>query len=212
MKSALCLGVLAVAGTAHAAPVLTFTFSDLVAAFDDDAGSFVVNEGALTSGDVTRTLGPIGTADYPKGFSTFGTAAGVTIDLSIGPIGVNTADATGTIRFADPTGDTITGNVDGTFIFNGGFVFFNGALDTVVFGPSADGVFDGFDLAGFDSSDFEPSNPLSGSIVQLFFEGSGFFAESFTNRSVQASGVLIPSPGALGVLAAGGVLAIRRRR
>src|SRR5687768_5811502 len=75
----------------------------------------------------------------------------------------------------------------------------------------------GFGVPGPNSFDYAglPLAQLTGSLVELQLTPGNFFSATFgqaNNVSSQASGILVPTPGALGLLGLGALVATRRRR
>lgn len=209
------IGVLAVAsGTAAGNVFLTFGYTDLYGAYSQGSGIFTADAADVgftrTSGDVTRIGNPGGTADFDAGFVSRSTFADVGLSLSITGVTSNSATGTGQLILTDDDGDWIACDVDGQFA-NGGFgiYFFSGYLSNVTLSGS---TFDGTDGGSFDM-DLPGDEPYEGALIQLFIHGaSHFFDSDFDGVSVLVSGEIIPTPGTLGLLAAGGVLGSRRRR
>lgn len=216
----------AAAGTANAALITTFGFTDLNSSYTSAGPSGVFSArasnlpGLRTSGDVTRTIPAEGTARYLAGFydptkdADFRLNINVT-SISPGPI-VSTALGSGRFRIVDDDGDSIEGDISGFWIKSlatGNNNYFNGTLTNVEYkNPSDDGTFNGPNGGSFDMT--FPGGPFyEGSIVELFTSPtSGFFSTSFERVSSQVSGTIIPTPGALALVGFGLVAAGRRRR
>lgn len=210
----------AIAGTASAAPLVTFTYTNLSGSYVDNGnstGNFTaraVNNNILrTDGSVTRVSGPgAGTAVFDPGFYGFSNADFV-LNLSVfaknNMFGI--ASGAGHFTITDTQGNKLDGDLTGDWINFGGATFFNGAISNSVFTPILSGSFVG--NSGFFASNV-PGQPLDGSLVQLFLDapGAGFFDSSFTDTSTGVAGQLVPSASSLALMGLGGLIAGRRRR
>ena len=206
-------GVASMATVAHAQAILTFGFTDVEGSFTASDGSFAGASTPTTSGDVTRLSSPGGTAVFEPGFVGTG-ASDFSFDIDVMVTGAGTADGTGTFTIIDVQGETLSGNLDGTFTeLSPGFIAFSGLLSGVQFSDvSGDGTFDG-PTAGSFGTDLPGSGVYDGALVQLFIDGSGgFFDADFTGVSTQVSGEIVPAPASLALLGLGGLAAARRRR
>lgn len=209
---ALLLGGVVAAAPADA--ILTFGFTDLSGSFNTGTSVFAadaVDAGNLHSaGDVTR-LSPVGgTANFDDGFVSRSAFADVALSMDVTNIVANSADGDGSIVITDHNGDTIVARIDGVFS-NGGFgiYYFTGYLSDVFLSGT---TFDGPDGGSFDMN-LPGNEPYEGALVQLFIANSGaFFANNFSGRSVQVSGIIVPAPGFIGFAGAGLILGSRRRR
>lgn len=202
------------AGACVAAPALavdasvTFGFTDLNGSFDFGTGVFDLNNDADTSGDVSRLEAPGGVADYNIGFAAPAAAAfSVNVFNKVGSV----AQGTGSFTITDADGDTLTGDIDGTWIQGLLGINFNGDLSNVVF-TSDDGTFDGPSGGSF-STLLSGTPPYIGAVVQLFVPpGGNFFDSDFDVESVQVLGEIVPAPASLSLLGLAGLAAGRRRR
>jgi len=205
--------VLAAAGAAQGQVILTFGYTDVEGSFSTATSEFTGRAVPSTSGDVTRTAAPGGTADFDDGFA--GDIADFKLDLSVLLTTPSTADGTGTFEIIDADGDTITGSINGEFETPGsGIVFFNGTLSDVFLNDNGDpdGTFDGTDGGSF-GLDLPGTAPFDGAFVQLFIGGTGgFFDRDFSGVSAQVDGIIVPAPAAAALFGLGGLAALRRRR
>jgi hypothetical protein len=211
-KTVLSLSALvAAAGAAVAQPaIISFTYSELNGSFDAGTGEYQAVATSATSGDVTRLGYAPGSAEFDNG-TLPGVDADAIISLSVTNIFGTTADGNGTITLTDANGDAIIADVDGTFRLLFGSIFFEGILSNAFFADnSSDGTFDGTSSGSFAVPTF--LGPYSGSLVELFFNPGSFFANSFSNQTTLASGLLVPAPGAAALALMGGAIATRRRR
>ncbi len=204
------------AGTASAAmaqPIISFGFTELSGAYtaiDATSGTMtanaVDNASLQSAGDVTRLVGSMGTADFDDGFKSIGGDVSITINVTA--IAANSANGSGSFTLTDADGSTISGDINGTFATNG-FVFFNGNLSNIVIN-AADNDFEG--TAGSFNTTFANPGPYYGALVQLTFGAGSAFASDFSGSSTEASGLILPAPGAMALAGLGGLVAIRRKR
>jgi len=191
--------------------VATFGFTELGGSFDSTASEFTATadtSAALSSsGDVTRRDR---TADFDA--ATFGAGGDGAFELSldVSNITAGSADGVGSFMIEDADGDQISGSVAGTFAFSPfGFAFFNADLTDVTF-TGGDLAFEGtsggdFSIAGLAGGVFE------GGLSLLFLQQGGL-ANDFSGVSVQADGIIVPTPGTLGLVGLAGLAVARRRR
>lgn len=200
--------LLALAGWAHAAPILTFGFTDLMATYDDATNVFDVLPGPDTDGDVTRILPLQSTARYNAGFPA-ATSATLEIHMDISNVTPTSATGDGTFMIRDIDGDVIQGAMSGTWGDLGVFAAFVGTLSNVVFISDGNGVFEG-PAGGSFSMDFSAyGQSLNGAVTQLM-TGKWFSAGDFVDQNTLVHAALVPEPVTF-ALALAGLLLGRRR-
>lgn len=207
------VSVAALAGTAAAqSAIASFTFSDLLGSYDTNSGMYTAVNGGATSGDVSRLVGPEGTAEFDTGSFVAPSLAGYGMQMMVSNISGGTADGNGTLTITDDNGDTLTANVDGQFRVFAGSVAYEGVLTNVFFNDnSGDGTFDGSTSGSFSTA-LPGTPPYDGSVVSLFFNPGAFFGTGFQNQITLSSGLIVPAPTTLAAFGALGLLASRRRR
>lgn len=215
MSKGRMIALAAVAGAAaqsSAAVILTYGFTDLNGSFDRPSMQFSAVADDLTAGDVSRLAAPNGTADFDDGFVNRSAFANVVINLSVFNLVGNMAQGSGTFAITDDDGDVLEGNIDGIWIGGSLGVYFNGDLSNVSFDTTnGDGVFEGTDGGSFGTV-LPGIPPYEGTFIQLFIRSGGFFNRNFTNISTQASGEIVPTPGAIALLGIGALAGARRRK
>jgi len=230
-------GMLACAGVASAqTSLISFTYSDLAASYVNggtmatrifQSNAVAIAGGLQTGGDVSRIdISPNQTANFLTGFRAGATAANVNITMNIDTVitplgGNNTILATGTVTLTDDDGDQIVGTISGRWTDLGaGFDSFQGLItsasinalaggDNTHFNGLGSGPPNSFVYAGL------PLTGLTGSLVELQLTPGIFFDANFgagNNVSSQASGILVPTPGTLGLIGLGALAGCRRRR
>lgn len=222
--------VATLAGAANAqTSLVSWTLNDLGATYDG-AGNFTANAVGSATSPVTplrtwavasRNVPVVGDAFFAPDFvSNVANPANFTLNMAISNIGVAQADGVGTFVFTDVNGDTISGQILGLQSQSAGWLellpgmfAFNGILQNVVFGNnSGDNAFDGTD-GGNWLLNLPGQSPFEGAIVNLVFPAQpGLFQNAFENNASSLTAQIIPAPGALALLAAGGLVAGRRRR
>ncbi len=205
------LGLALAASVAAAAPIVTFGFTDLDASFAPSGvlmGNLLVEAGPRTDGDVTRLLPVTQTAQFAHDFTL--TAADYVLSMVITNITPLTALASGTFTISDINGDTITGDVAGSWVWVAPFAFFNGSLSNVHFNSLGNGVFEGPSggAFGMNFSAFGPA-PYTGAIMTL--QTGAWFTSSYQGCNALVQGAIMPEP-AGAVLAVAGLLLARRKR
>jgi hypothetical protein len=196
------LAVLCMAATPALAEHFGFSYSNLRTTFDG-VDSFVTTPAAfplLTVGSVYRNQPPAGTAITMLN-SLIGPDAFL-ISMTISDITATTAVGSGSFAIKDIHGDTIGGDLSGTWVKapQVGAGVFTGSMTNVTFTSVVDTNFDG-NLFGSVSMLFSDPGPWSGVLVQLTAP-SGWFTDQFgavkafdvTGGSIDA---VLPVPGAL---------------
>lgn len=202
------------AASASAGVIATFGFTELNGQYTATSATTgvlsvtAVNNAALQSeGDVTRLLAPgDGTATYDHGFfgSGFGGLANVVMSISR-----SGTTGSGSYTVTDKDGDTLSGAIDGTWIFLGGATFFNGVIGGTF--SNIAGLFNG---PSVPATSFTPIvGPMDGGVTLLFTNAaSDFFGSDFNGVSVLTSANFVPTPGAIALVGLGGLVVGRRRR
>lgn len=199
------------AGAASGSLVASFGFTELNASFDLASGGFTALSSPDSSGDVTAFGPGASTAVFGPGFSGGPTGAFVELSMDITSTdGVSAQAANGSFSIGDADGDVLTGTFSGSWELISGFAFFSGIVDAAQFdGSGGNGAFDGPDGGSFAN----PSGELFGALSMLKFQfGDSLFESDFQGRPASVDGMLIPTPGALAILGAAGLVAARRRR
>ncbi|MGQ0628631.1 MAG: PEP-CTERM sorting domain-containing protein [Phycisphaerales bacterium] len=226
--------LVAIAGAAFAATaanadgILTFGYTDTDGDYLSNAmnptgpgfnGSFTARASATSplnsSGDVTRLIPVSGQATFQSDFITRSLANAVfNISVENKDNMLRLADGQGDFTITDTDGDTYTGIIFGFWVqLTNGRTFFNGELSNVVFNDNGalDGNFNGEGGTFFDGNLGFPG-VYEGAITQVFIRsGVGFFDQSFDDAPTNVEGVIVPTPGAMG-LAGLGMLAMAKRR
>lgn len=207
--------VAALSSVASGQDVLSFTYSDLNGSFDTASSTFTAIDDFDTDGDVTRLIDPIGDAFFAGTLADGGFAMSGAFDLSLtlSNITLLGADSVGTLTIVDLTGDQITADVTGNWLYNGSANFFGLLNNVAVVDISGDGTFD-----GDSGSSFSLAFPdqLAGNTIALAF-GTWFTndlggPQGFSGVTTLASGAVIPEPTTLALLALGGLIATARKR
>lgn len=204
-------GLAASATFANAQTILTFGFTDVDGSFRVSDGVFEGRSVAGTSGDVSRLAAPGGTAQFNPGFA--GGTADFSFDIDVMLTATpGIADGTGSFTIIDAQGESLVGDINGTFNQLGSFIVFQGLLSGVQFNDvSGDGTFDGPSGGSF-GTDLPGTPPFEGAFVELFISRGGFFDRDFSGVSTQVIGEIVPAPASLALLGLGGLAAARRRR
>lgn len=203
--------------------IATMTYDDLSGRFTQTSGPGFGNffaravdtEIIRSSGDVSRHVGVPATAAFPHAFKGGATVADFQIHIDVAQFASNMATGSGTFIATDHDGDTITGDITGTWIGLGaGFIAFNGELSNVFFNDNGDedDTFNGIDGAGFQLSNWGAEQPFIGALVQLTFGAPSFFQGDFDHRATGVTAQILPTPGALALMGLGGIMLRRRRR
>ncbi len=215
---------LALAGVAKAdVTLVTLTYGDLsgnYTASSPTTGTFnahaVDTSDLHSSGDVSRIVNPIGTADFQPGFVSGSDSSDFVLSMAV-THGASAGGGTGLFTATDIDGDTITGRLAGDWGLIGGFLSFVGTLSDVSINLPHNGQFDG-SFTGSWSAAGLPPGPYNGAIVQLTANiNNDFFASDFAGAATGLSAqITIPAPpvayAAAGLLGALGGLGCPRRR
>jgi len=221
---------LLLAGAAHAgASIVALTYGDLsgnYVATNATSGVFTARAvdiaGTLrSSGAVSRLEAPLGTADFQPGFVSGADMANFAMDLVVTHNGT-TGTGTGTFVATDADGDTITGNISGSWSLVGTYTAFEGVLSNVFIKDNGtlDHTFNGSSAGGWETA-FATSAPYNGAVVKLTENVSSFFNTNFSNAATgvtaQIQTILVPLPagslaGGATLLGLAGLQGIRRRR
>ncbi len=200
---------------ASAEDVLSFTYSDLDGSFDAASSVFTAVDDADTDGDVTRLIAPIGDVFFAGTLADggFGLSAAFDLSLTLSDITQLDADGVGMLTITDLTGDQITADVIGNWVYNGSANFV-GLLDNVaIIDQTGDGTFDG---NGGSSFSLIFPDELAGNTIALAF-GAWFTdpagaPQGFSGATTLASGAVVPEPTTLALMALAGLASVARRR
>lgn len=225
-RTRIAIALAALAGgisAANANIIITASYLDLRGDYVQSApgiGTFtaVANDAdpIRSTGNVARVDGNPGSASFETGFVSGLNPADFSITLSVNVIVPGqVATGAGTFTITDADGDTITGSIDGAWLFDTvqGFIYFNGALSNVFANDNGaqDGEFNGTELGSWSLADLG-TQPFEGAISQIVFPAGGFFTDSFANAATGLTAQIIPAPSALALLGLGGLVGGRRRR
>jgi hypothetical protein len=225
MKMGSLLAVASIAGlsgAASAATVATLTYTDLAGTYtgNSSGGTFSANAVNLadlhSAGDAARIVPVVGTADFEPGFVAGGSMANFTLNMNLGAIVSGMRSGMGSFTSTDANGDTITGDMAGTWQLLGGYLAYNGVLSNVVFHSNHDNSFDGSHSGSFSIADLV-TQIYAGAIVNLTTSpGGGFFSSNFrdaaTGVNAQVTTVPLPPAAWAGLATLAGVVAVRRIR
>lgn len=211
--------------SALADDLFSFTYSDLSGNFtvapigvnSGNLGVFTAADDGDTDGEVTRLIAPLGDAFFAgdagageiPGFASFY----LETPLASADTVSATLDGLGRLEIRDVDDDLISADVSGVWTNIGGSAHFNGLITNVLI-TSDDGTFDGTDGSSI-SLNFPADPPFNGNIINLTF--GGWFAsetgpEDFRDKTTLTSGVVVPEPATLALLALGGLACLIRRR
>lgn len=215
---AVASGMLASAASADVV-LVSMTFDDLAGSFSTATNTFTaaaVDTATLrSSGDVSRLVPAEGTASYAPGFVSQADSADFSMSVSVSALNFDgTRSGTGSFTTTDADGDTIVGEINGTWRNLGlGFIAFDGVLSQVFVNDNGaqDGTFNGPNGGAWELS-LPAMEPYRGALVQLVLGANGFFSRGFTNRATGVTAQIIPAPGAAALMGLGLVAAGRRRR
>ncbi len=211
-----------VVSAANADVISTLTYDDLAGSWNGQVFTAIaVNTNLLRSaGEVSRLVPVEGSAEFPVGFTGAGTLAGFQMALTAIPtMDPDVKIANGHFIATDRNGDTISGDIDGSWRNLGnGFVSQDGTISHVIFvNSSGDGTFDGVAINGFPPSAFNMifpngQGPYEGATTSLLLNAGSFFTSDFRDASTGTLIQITPTPGSLALLGLGGLAAARRRR
>jgi hypothetical protein len=192
---ALCL----VAAPAKA-DLFGFTISNPMTTFNG-TNLFQSGDFSGTTADLYRNIpAPTVTAGFDAG--AWAGSASFLMSMTISNLTATTADGAGTFQFIDVDGDSISGNVSGTWSKLGSAGAFFGTLGNVTFTSQVNNTFDG-DSGDAVSMIFNSPQPWSGGITEITSSGTWFTLQSAyrTNGgSIDATVVPVPAAVLLGIL------------
>ena len=207
--SAFSVLTIATGGSAFAQDLFSFAYSDLDGDYDAASMLFTAADDDNTNGDVTRIISPGSTAffDFPSSAAFSFRTTLTTITATSAAVGIGD----GFLELRDIDGDVIVADVSGEWTNVGGSANFLGLLTNVTI-TSDDGFFNGTDGSSF-STVFPVDPPFEGNVINLTF-GAWFLddPEGFENLTTLTSGVVVPEPATLALLAVGGLAFVVRRR
>lgn len=217
----------------------SFNFKNLDGVYTNSSSTFSaraanVGPDLRTGGFVTRNVAPgAATAQYSAGFVDQPNPADFGLSLSVFNRLGTVASGSGTFTIKDADGDIMTGTITGDRIADpntgwktfGPFVTYSGTLNNVSFTSVVNNTWDGPDGGSFNFATLPGGPTFNGAIVNLFINtGGGFFTDDFGRGTFDAFGSpnpnvptevqaqLVPTPGAIGLLALSGAALVRRRR
>lgn len=216
--AAIAGGIVASAASADVV-LVSMTFDDLAGSYNSGTSVFTAAAVDTTrlrsSGDVSRLVGAEGTAAFSPGFVSQADQGNFVMNVAVGALAMDgTRSGTGTFTTTDADGDTIVGDINGTWRNLGlGFIAFDGILSQVYVNDNGaqDGTFNGSNGGAWDL-DLPALEPYRGALVQLVLGANGFFSTSFRDRATGVTAQIVPTPGALALAGLGALAAGRRRR
>jgi hypothetical protein len=223
-RSRFALALTAIAGglvsASNADVIATLTYDSLSGSWDNASGLFTAiavdqgPNGLRSAGEASRIIATENSASFNSGFTSRTTASysiSLTATATANP---NEKDGVGSFTATDINGDTITGNIVGTWLNLGnGFVVFNGGVANAFFNNnSGDGEFNGETGSFFDMIFATGQGPYEGAAANLVFNAGSFFTTNFDKVTTGSLIQIVPTPGALALMGMGGLVAIRRRR
>lgn len=205
-----CFAVSSLIAAPARADLFEFSYSRLETTWTQGTGIFEASISSETIGSVTDSVPPTTTAAFLWGIG-MGTLGGFDLSMTIDNIaGTGTwldpysADGSGSFTITDIDGDTITGNLAGTWEHTGSSNNFTGTLSGITFNnESGDWTFEGH-LGSFADMSFLTIPPYHGTLIQLTAAGLPWFGlDSWENQiggSVDASVLPVPTAVVLGML------------
>jgi hypothetical protein len=176
---------------------MTYSSGTFSASLDRDFGGMAL----------TRDVPAISTAVFgPTTLGNFNISTNIDNFTGMGtPLNPYRADGVGEFTLTDTDGDTITGNVAGTWIMYGVPIFAGNLSNVYWNNENNDDTFDGDNYPGVSMS-FGASPPWSGTLVELTSSGAAWFKDgdwSDTGGSVDALVIPVPAAVLLSVLGLG---------
>ncbi len=211
--AALCLS------TAPAsANLFSFNYQNILSSYDGAVGfSASVNmiPYSLSYGTVTRQESPTGMAffSYPGWFVDGGAFS---LTMTLDNITASSADGFGSFIITDIHGDTITGEIVGTWVPTGTDNTFAGTMSNVMFTDNYDGYFDGHS-GSVQMDGFTSLPPWFGTIIELSSGGNWFLdgyyetADGGVIGSVVGPHTPVPAAVLLGIIGLG-VVGLKLRK
>ena len=209
----ICFAALCLSTAPASANLFDFSFSGIRSVFDGvDTFSVSVNKspGTTTSGNVTRQELPTSDMAYFFNFGWFSPSPGdFSLSMELTNISASYADGIGSFVITDIDGDTIIGDIMGTWIPTGTDNTFAGTMSNVRFIDTGtpDGSFDGH--LGSVQMDFI-SSPWCGTLIELSSGGTWFYngdydsaAGGVTASVVGPQSVPVPVAVLLGIIGLG---------
>lgn len=211
------VGLLCLGTTSAMADLFDFTISDPTVQYVNASTTFTVDANPTAGGSadvIGQSIPALGQAAHLLWDITIPDGGSFSLTMSLSNIdataGSESADGAGSFTFTDFTGDTVKGDLTGSWYkTQAGQNHFDGVLGNVMWSDtSGDGQFDG----GPTSNLLYPNNyvdmgftaplPWQGSIVQLTTGAVGWFDHDFRDNTGSIDAIIVPVPGAilLGIL------------
>lgn len=167
-----CFAVLSVSAVPSMG-LIQFSAQSLGMDFKGDIFTAVDNDSSFAI--LTREVVPVGNVVFD------GTIAGsdfFSLEMTLENITLYTATATGELALTDVDGDTIAGDITGSWALVGGYPYFYGTLSNVQV-TSDDDEFNGTD-GSFIPLDFTNPPPWIGAAVMLTTDSAPWFSKAWT--------------------------------